>query len=302
MFIADSQVHIWAPDSPERRWNPDGAKRVVLMGHRVEPLGLDELRARMHEAGVSRAIIVPPSWEGDRIDLGLEAARTYPDKFAVMARIPLSRPDEARALLGEWRSEPGIKGTRLTFHRPQDIAWLTDGTADWYWPLAERMGIPTMVHAPTLKRELGEVARAHPKLKMIVDHMGVLGHERDDAIGPWIAETTKLAALPNVYVKVSALPGYSTWPYPYKNLNQYVRCIVEAFGPQRCFWGTDLSRMLGRCALTYSQVVDHALHHLDFLSQADLEWVMGRALCACLDWPIGAPATAAPTETAVQGA
>ena len=288
MFIADSQVHIWAPDSPERPWNPDGAKRVVLMGHRVEPLGIDELRARMQEAGVARAIIVPPSWEGDRIDLGLAAAHAYPDQFAVMARIPLARPDEARTLLDAWRDEPGIKGTRLTFHRPQDIGWLTDGTADWYWPLAEERGIPTMVHAPTLKQELAGVARAHPRLKIIVDHMGVLGHERDNAIGPWIDETIKLASLANVYVKVSALPGYSTQPYPYANLNPYIRRVVEAFGAQRCFWGTDLSRMLGRCGLTYTQVVQHALHHLDFLSESDLEWIMGRALCACLDWPIPA--------------
>ena len=302
MFIVDSQVHIWAPDTPGRRWNPDGASRLALMGHRTEALGMDELRGRMHEAGVSRAIIVPPSWEGDRIDLGLAASHAHPDQFAVMARIPLGRPDEARALLEEWRGVPGIKGTRLTFHRPQDIGWLTDGTADWYWPVAEALGIPTMVHAPTLKREIGEVARRHPGLRLIIDHMGVLGHERDDAIGPWIAETTKLAVHPNVYVKVSALPGYSTQPYPYRNLNPHVQRVVEAFGPQRCFWGTDLSRMLGRCGLTYSQVVAHALEHLDFLSPRDLEWIMGRAICDCLDWPVPEPATAAPPGTAVQGA
>jgi len=41
---------------------------------------------------VSRVVIVPPSWEGDRNDLGLAAARRHPKRFAVMGRLAIERP------------------------------------------------------------------------------------------------------------------------------------------------------------------------------------------------------------------
>jgi predicted TIM-barrel fold metal-dependent hydrolase len=286
MFIVDSQVHIWAPESPGRPWIEGGAARIKLNGHREKPMGYEELRSLMDEAGVNRALIVPPSWEGDRVDLGLEAAHKYPDRFAVMARIPLEKPEEAKALLRSWEREPGIKGTRLTFHRDQDRPWITDGTADWYWPFAEERNIPTMVHAPERKPQLEAIAREHPKLKIILDHMGILGHTVDDAIAPWIDSTVAMAKHPNIYVKVSAVPGYSKTQFPHPGLNKYVEKIVRAFGPQRCFWGTDLTRMLERNKLTYTQTVEHFTKHMPFLSENDKEWVMGRAICECLNWPI----------------
>jgi predicted TIM-barrel fold metal-dependent hydrolase len=301
MFIVDSQVHIWAPETPQRPWIEGGAGRVTLMGHRAEPLGYEELRGLMDEAGVNRAIIVPPSFEGDRIDLGLEAVHHYPDRFAVMARIPLDQPEQAKQLIASWKDEPGIKGVRLTFHRPQDRPWITDGTADWYWPFAERLRIPTMVHAPYSKSEVGQIAAKHPGLRLIIDHMGILGHTTDDGVAPWIADTAQLAKHPNVYVKVSAIPGYSTEPYPFPKLNKYVQQVVEAFGARRCFWGTDLSRMLGKCKLTYGQVVEHFTKHMGFLSQDDMEWIMGRAICECLKWPIPASTTAASSGTSLRG-
>ena len=72
----------------------------------------------MDEAGVDRAVIVPPSWPGDRNDYGLEAAKRYPNRFAVMGRIPLQNPKSA-ALLPKWKEQPGMLGVRLTFMREQ---------------------------------------------------------------------------------------------------------------------------------------------------------------------------------------
>ena len=52
-----------------------------------------------------------------------------------------------------------------------------------------------------------------------------------------------LARFPNVAVKMSGAPSYSSQPYPYKNIHGYLRQIFEAFGPERSFWGTDITRM-----------------------------------------------------------
>lgn len=284
MFVVDSQVHIWKEETPDRPWIPSAREQIRLIGHREEPFSYEECLALMDEAGVDRALIVHPSWEGNRNDYALEACEAHPDRFGVMARIPQNKPGEGEAMLRDFAQNPHVKGARLTFHRPQDRDWMIDGTADWYWPIAEELGIPTMVCAPTWKAELGEVAARHPGLKIIVDHMGVLARSVDDAIGPWVSETAALHVHPNVYVKLSAVPGYSTHPFPHRNIERYVREMVDTMGPERCFWGTDITRLLGR-GITYTDAVEQFTEHFDFTPD-ELEWIMGRGICEVLDWPI----------------
>lgn len=284
MFIVDSQVHIWKEETPERPWIKGARERMALNGHRLEPFTYQECIGLMDAAGVDRALILPPSWEGDRVDYALEACEAYPDRFGIMARVPQNKPNEAKAMLRDWQHIPYIKGTRLTFHRPQDRNWMIDGTADWYWPFAEELGVKTMVHAPIWKAELGKIAGKHPKLRIIIDHMGIMARCVDDAIGYWVSETADLHEHPNIYVKVSAVPGYSTQPYPFTNISKYVREMVDKMGPQRCFWGTDLTRLMGH-GLTYKDTIEHFTRHMDFTPQ-ELEWIMGKGICECLDWPV----------------
>ncbi len=75
-------------------------------------------------------------------------------------------------------------GVRLTFHRDVDRPWLTDGTADWFWPEAERHGIPVMVHAPERLARSASSPRDIPALTIIVDHMGFARATIDDEDRP----------------------------------------------------------------------------------------------------------------------
>jgi hypothetical protein len=102
----------------------------------------------MDEAGVDRVVIVPPSWEGYRNEYAMEAAKKWPHRFAVMGRLRLDDP-KSKDLLATWKDQPGMLGVRHTFNRTQ-TAWLTDGTADWFWPAAAKAGIPVMT--PTAGR------------------------------------------------------------------------------------------------------------------------------------------------------
>ncbi|HKA81780.1 MAG TPA: amidohydrolase family protein, partial [Xanthobacteraceae bacterium] len=182
-----------------------------------------------------------------------------------------------------WRKQPGMLGVRLTFHRDADRPWLTDGTADWFWPEAERHEIPVMVHAPERLAQIGEIAARHPKLRVIVDHMGFARATIDAETLPAVERINALARHANVFVKVSALPCFSTEPYPFRNLREPLRRVIAAFGPRRCFWGSDITRVPKSCTLR--QVVTHFTEELDFLSPGDLEWIMGRGLVECLRWP-----------------
>ncbi|HEY3153329.1 MAG TPA: amidohydrolase family protein [Candidatus Binatia bacterium] len=276
MLIIDSQVHIWAPESPEKPYSKENASTP----HRPVALGHDELLREMNGAGVERCVLVPPTWEGDRNDTSLEASRLHPDRFAVMGRIKLTAP-ESRALIASWKNQPRMLGIRLVFNAGRSKEWLEDGTADWFWDAAERYDVPVMAFAPNAVPKLGEVAERHPGLRMIIDHMGLSSTLKGKPLEPAVDNLIKLARLPNLAVKVSALPCYVAEAYPFPTLHPLVRRVVDAFGPQRCFWGTDLSHL----PCPYKQVVTLFTEEMRSLSTTELEWIMGRGLAEWLKWP-----------------
>jgi L-fuconolactonase len=235
----------------------------------------------MDAAGVDRVVIVPPSWEGERNDLALEAASLHPDRFAIMGRLPIEKP-ESRGLVDGWRQQPGMLGVRLTFHRGHYRSWLTDGTADWFWAAAERAGVPAMVFLPGQVPQLGAIAARYPGLRLVLDHLALSTEMRDEALGPALEPVLAVSRHPNIAVKASTMPCYTTEGYPFRNLHQHIRRVVDAYGPLRVFWGTDLTRL--RCP--YRQAVTLFTEELDFLSSDDKEWIMWRGIAEWLGWPL----------------
>lgn len=277
MHIVDSQVHIWGADTPDRPWPPGRAHQA----QKPYPVTKDMLLGEMDAAGVSRVVLVPPSWEGDRNDLALEAARLHPDRFAVMGRLALERP-ESRTLVADWKTQPGMLGMRFTFHTDVQRPWLTDGTADWLWPAAERAGIPLMVLVPGSLDALDRIAGRHPGLKLVIDHVGLSIRVKAPEVFDDLPAVCALARHPNVTVKASGMPSLSTEGYPFRDLHPHIRALVDAFGPRRAFWGTDLTRM----PCTYRECVDLFTKELPWLKGEDLDWVMGRGVCEWLGWPL----------------
>src|SRR5262245_48563702 len=158
--LVDAQVHLWKAESEDWKWVPG------LKPQMPDPFTIEKLVPLMDEAGVDRVVIVPPSWPGDRNDYALEAARRYPARFVVMGRIPLKNPQSA-ALLPKWKEQPGMVGVRVTFAGPTR-AWLSDGTADWFWPEAEKADLPVMFLTDGESAKIASVAERHPRLRLIV--------------------------------------------------------------------------------------------------------------------------------------
>src|SRR5262249_43882061 len=126
------------------------------------------------------------------------------------------------------------------------------------------------------------IAERHPALKLIVDHMGLHQAKKDAEAFVDLPALLALVRRPNVAVKASALPSYSSEPYPYRGLHPYIRRTFDAFGPRRMFWGTDLTRL--PCA--YRQAITLFTEELPWLSTSDQELIMGRGLCEWLGWPL----------------
>jgi predicted TIM-barrel fold metal-dependent hydrolase len=284
-LIVDSQVHLWPASTPERPWLP-GAKPQL-----PEPFTIERIIPLMDEAGVDRVVIVPPaSLEGERIDYAQEAVKRYPSRFAIMARVALDKPDRA-ARLASWRDQPGVLGVRLNFG-VGEAAWLTDGTADWFWPAAEKARLPVMFLTSGQTSLFARIAERHPQLTLIIDHMGIgaglrprpdsSDSVRDNTVPEAIAQSVALAKYANVSVKFSSVPLISTEPYPFRDVTSHIHRLFDAYGPERCHWGTDLTNSFARA--TYRQRVTQFTEELPFLTEGDKDWIMGRAILERLRW------------------
>jgi predicted TIM-barrel fold metal-dependent hydrolase len=271
MQIVDSQIHLWenATMSPQHR--------------QIPTYSMDDALQEMAEAGVDAAVIHPPSTLGEAMNaLAVDAARQHPDTFCILGNFDLQSPDRLD-IVKHWRQRPGMLGFRFTFNQPHQQRWWTDGSLDWFWAACEQAGLPIGLLAGGHMADLGTIAARHPGLKLHIDHCGRGGGGgggTDEAAFANLGEMLALATYPNVAVKLSGAPSYSSHPYPYRNIHPYLRQIFDAFGPQRCFWGTDITRM----PCSYRQCVTMFTEELSWLQGRDKELVMGDAICDWLGW------------------
>ena len=269
MLIVDAQVHIWSQGTPS------GQHRQIS-SYRAE-----DCLKEMDQAGVDAAVLHPPGWDPNDTEVAVEAARRYPNRFAILGHFPLDKP-ESRLLIDSWKSRPGMLGLRFFFLQPHQQSWLSDGTMDWLWPAAERVQIPIALMASHDLPAVGGIAERHPSLRLLVDHFGRVRGAADDAAHANQPGLLALAKYPNVAVKATGAPANSSQPYPYRNIHKYIQQIYDVFGPQRMFWGTDITRM----PCSWRQCVTMFTEELPWLKGRDLELVMGRAVCDWLGWKL----------------
>jgi predicted TIM-barrel fold metal-dependent hydrolase len=273
MLIIDSQIHVWKNGR-------------MIAHHRQDPTySYEDALAEMKAAGVDGAVIHPPGSIGVHMnDYAIEAVQRHPGRFCILGNFDLTSPDR-EAIVARWRERsPGMLGFRFSFGEPHQKTWLTDGSLDWFWKACEKgdLRVGLLVSGPTIP-VFGKIAERHPGLRMHIDHIGRGGGRsavKDDAAYADLPEMLALARLPNVAVKLSGAPSTSSHPYPYRNIHGYLKHIVDAFGPDRCFWGTDITRM----PISWRQCVTMFTEEMAWLKGRDLERVMGGAIIDWLGW------------------
>ena len=128
-------------------------------------------------------------------------------------------------------------GLRFYFNDRHKREWMTDGTLDWLWPAVAKEGLPIAMMGGIFLPKFREIAERHPDLKMILDHCGLNRLGRDAEAFIHLDELVALAKLPNIAVKLSGAPSYSSQSYPWRNIHDAIKRQFDAFGPTRCFWG-----------------------------------------------------------------
>ena len=276
MAIIDAQVHIWAADSPQRPWPSAGAGGRTTAVHGAS-FGADQLIAAMDGSGIDAAVLIPPSWEGERTDLVEAAHLAWPERLAFMARLDLADEPRARAEFARISALPGTLGFR--FLLGSDIALDQLPGLDWLWAGIAEAGLSIMAAPRGYFAELAQVARAHPDLRITIDHLGARAYKKGAEAFAGLDRMLELASLPNVAVKASGLPEYSEAPPPHADIGPRVRRVFEAFGPDRLFFGTDLTRQEGGYPALLA-----LFDSFDWLRGEDRRKVMGDALADWLRW------------------
>ena len=271
MRIVDAQIHLWGTGLPSN-----------LSHWQVTHFTPEEAIPLMDEGGVDAAVIHPPGWDPNSTAMALQAVQDYPGRFAIMGALPLDRSD-SRVRIAHWRDQPGMLGLRYGFLSDPARQWLKDGTIDWLWAEAEKAGVPIAMLATDSLTDIAGIAQRHPALRLTIDHLGGRGGTtalKDAAAMTHIPELLALAKFPNVAVKATGAPGYSTEAYPFPGMHTYLRQIYDAFGPHRMFWGTDISKM----PCSWHQCVTMFTEELRWLTDQDKRLIMGEALCAWWGW------------------
>jgi predicted TIM-barrel fold metal-dependent hydrolase len=270
--IVDSQVHAW--------------ERGEATGHhRKTPITIEILREEMTTAGVDRVVLVPPLWDPDGNAYSLAAARSHPERFAVVGVPPLERPD-SREKVANWTHQPGMLGARFLFNTPDRLAPLASKELEWVWPIAEDAGIPLMILIPGALSLVAGIAERFPALRIIVDHLGVPRGASGPTAFEHLPELLALSRFPNIAVKAAGVGDYALDPYPYRSLDAPLRRVFDAFGPDRLMWASDLSRLRH----PYRDCVTHFTQELPWLTRPDVEKIMGGNVCRWIGWD-GAQAT-----------
>jgi L-fuconolactonase len=265
--VIDAQVHAWA----------DGTSTGH---HRRSPVTADVLRTEMAAAGVDRVVLVPPLWDPNGPAYSLELARAEPERFAVMGVVePAPADPAARAV---WlREQPGVRGVRLLFNTPERIAPLLAGAFESFWPAAQEADLLVALLTPGALDRVDEIASRYPGLRLVVDHLGVPRGAKGPGAFDHLPALLDLAKHPNVHVKAAGVGDYALDPFPFRSLDDALRRVVTAFGPERVLWASDLSRLRH----PYRQCATHFREALSWLPADDLALVMGGNVTRILNWP-----------------
>ena len=285
MPTIDVQVHVYERNHAGRPW------AAVLHGP-AEVTG-DQMVAAMDEVGVDGAILVSP-YTQYRYDpsYALEVRNKHPGSFAVVKPVDPADPEVADTI-ADWKKTPGTVGIRIMMAAGPLVA-PDDPGVNRVLAAAAQHSLPVNVLSWGRVEQLGPLAARNPNTRIVIDHLGLLQpFEPPKPAEPW-ADLPKLVALAkydNVVVKISGAGTLSQQPFPYKDIWDPLRRIFDAFGMNRCMWGTDWTRAVA--FLTYKEGVD-AFRLTDRLTDSERATLMGGTLQKVYSWapstaPTGAP-------------
>jgi L-fuconolactonase len=286
MTIIDSQVHAYEANTPKRPWHsvPNWPPHVTG----------DEMCAAMDKVGVDAAIFIS-AFSMYRYDASyaVEVQRAHPDRFAIVKPVD---PDDAGVdeVVADWKRTAGAVGIRIMLvkdpGRERDPA---DPGLDRIARSAVKHDLPVNILCwDNLDAGMALIDR-NPDTRFIIDHLGILQPRTPPAPKePWadLPKVLELAKRKNAVIKISGACTLSQKPYPFPDIWDPLARIFDAWGLDRCLWGTDWTRAFA--VVNYEQGVA-PFRTTDRLSDSERAMLMGGACAKAYRWsPTGKAARA----------
>lgn len=275
MLIIDAQVHPYERNHPGRPWVN------ALPG--PEAVTGEDMIAAMDAAGVDAALLVS-AFAFYRYDASyaVSVCSAWPERFRVIKPVDPRDPD-VESVIDDWSATEGAVGVRLLLMGGMsDDA--EDSAIDRVVAAANRHSLPVNILCWGYLDRFAALAARHPDAALVLDHLGLAQAFAPPVPAEPFAELPKLLALAaqaNVTVKISGAGTMSHRPFPYDDLRQPLGRIFDAFGMDRCMWGTDWTRAVD--FLSYEQAVD-AFRATGWLSESDQALLMGGTLQRVYRW------------------
>jgi L-fuconolactonase len=277
MTIIDAQVHAYAANTPERPWY---SVPSTWAPHHVTG---DEMVAAMDRVGVDGAIYISPAsmYQYDA-SYAVEVQKAHPDKFALVK--PVNPDDPAVAdVIADWKKTPGTVGIRIIMTKESKRA-PDDPGFDRILRAAVRNDFPVNVlFWGNIDAGTALIDR-HPDVRFIIDHLGILQPSVPPAPAqPWadLPKVLELAKRKNAVIKVTGACTLSREPYPFPDIWDPLARVFDAWGFDRCLWGTDWTRAFS--VVNYEQAVEPFLK-ADRLSDTERAMLMGGACAKAYGW------------------
>ena len=275
MLTIDAQVHAYEANHAGRPWVGELKGPPSVTG--------DQMVAAMDAVGVDAAILVSPfSLYAFDPSYALEVYAQHPDRFALIK--PVNPADPAiEDVIGDWAATTGTVGVRIMLNRdlPTDPS---DPGLNRILATAARYSLAVNLLAWGRLAQARELALRNPNTQIVIDHLGLqqpFAPPPPDQPFAQLPAVLELATVPNVAIKITGACTLSHAPFPYPDIWEPLARIFDAFGLDRCIWGTDWTRAVA--LLTYAQAVD-AFRVTDRLSDSDRAQLMGGTLSRVYRW------------------
>jgi predicted TIM-barrel fold metal-dependent hydrolase len=275
MLTIDAQVHAYERNHPGRPW------AGILHGP-PEVTG-DDMVAAMDAVGVDGALLVSPfTMYGYDAGYAVEVHAAHPGRFGLIK--PVDPADRGVAdTIADWAAADGTVAIRLMLNRgvSEDSA---DPGINRVLAAAARHALPVNLLCWGRLEQAGLLMARNPNTRVVIDHLGLQQPFAPPAPAVPFAELPKLlklAAHDNVAVKISGVCTLSHEAFPYGDIWDPLARIFDAFGLDRCLWGTDWTRAVA--LLTYEQGVE-AFRIADRLTESDRTALMGETLTQVYNW------------------
>jgi predicted TIM-barrel fold metal-dependent hydrolase len=275
MAIIDSQVHAYEANTPKRPWHsvPNWPPHVTG----------DEMVAAMDKVGVDGAIFIS-AFSMYRYDgsYAVEVQKAHPGRFGIIKPVNPDDPDVAD-VIADWKKTPGTVGVRIMLTKQHKLDPNNPGI-DRIARAAAKHDFPVNLLCWANLDAGASIIDRNPDTRFILDHLGILQpHDPPVPPEPWadLPKVLALAKRPNLVIKVSGACTLSHKPYPFPDIWDPLARVFDAWGFDRCLWGTDWTR--AAAMVNYKDAVE-SFRTTSRLSDSERAMLMGGACAKAYGW------------------